>query len=237
MNRVFCFLAIALIGCSSLFALQYQDYAVYNDIENGLKVAVLTGKGVVLIFTRPSCPSCTKLKTEGLATLELVNLLRLNHIVIIAEAEKDYYARYPFDVFLNPEISQYETLSYYEIAARKFHVSAIPRTFLLDGQFQIVGSVERYPGYESYLASLQSMMTEAMSQPVRLIRTIAAKDAALLSATLPNVKTVAFDEFKTSFPTYDWMGYYILLNTGIQEVQDFAVANPTVPLNLFVKVP
>ena len=237
MNRILYFLIVALIGCSSLFALQYQDYAVYNDIENGLKVAALTGKGVALIFTRLSCSSCSKLKTEGLATLELVNLLRLNHIVIIAEAEKDYYARYPFEVFLNPEITQYETLSYYEIAARKFHVSAIPRTFLLDAQFQIVGSVERYPSYESYLASLKSVMTEPMSQPVRLLRTIAAKDATLLSSTLPNVKTVAFSEFKTVFPTYDWMGYTVLLNTSIQEVQDFAAANPTVPLNLFVKVP
>ena len=237
MSRVLFSFIVGLFVCTSLLALQFQDYAVYNEIENGLKVAALTQKGVVLIFTRPSCPSCTQLKAEGLATLELANLLRLNHIVIVAEAEKDFYARYPFDVFLNPDITQYETLSYYDIAAKKFHVSAIPRTFLLDSQFQTVGSVERYLSYESYVTSLRSVMNPAMSQPVRLIRSVTSKEATLLTATLPNVRTVTFSEFAKLFPTYDWMGYYILLNTSVQEVQEFAAANPTVPLNLLVKAP
>jgi thioredoxin-related protein len=215
--------------------LEFSDYAVYNDIENGLKVAALAEKNVLLIITRPACSSCKSLKAQVLTNPEFYSMVRKNCIVLVAEAEKDYYTRYPFEIFLNPEITEYETLNYFDLSVKKLRISSVPRAFLLNKQFEIVGSVERYSDYASYYSSLEGILALIDSVPTRTLKAISEKEESLLTKTLPNVQTMKFPDFVQNIYMTDPYGYYILIDTTVQEVQKFTESYPVVPLNLFIR--
>ncbi len=205
----------------NVFALNMTDYVVYNDIENGMKAAVLLEKSVLMVFTLPGCSTCGQLKAEALSNPSLATLLRENCIVIVAEAEKDRYAKYPFRVYADSANPSFETVNYYDLITRKIGSKSVPYTMFLNPQLEMIGSTQSYNGFDSYEAALKKFIQLNARNPKSVLKKITAGEEAMLLSTLPFAQKITWSDFKASVATLDRQNVYILQDTKIAEVRGF----------------
>jgi len=220
MKKVLWFCLWALLPLNG-FALNLTDYVVYNDIENGLKAAVLLEKSVLMVFTLPGCSTCGQLKAEALSNPSLAALLRENCIVIVAEAEKDRYAKYPFRTYADATNSSFETVNYYDLITKKIGSKSVPYTMFLNPQLEMIGSTQSYSGFDSYEAALKKFIQLNARNPKSILKKITISEETLLLNTLPFAQTIAWDDFKAAIATLDRQNVYILKDVKIAEARTF----------------
>jgi len=217
-------LGLLVLLALSAFALKFTDYAVYNDIENGLKAAVLLEKSVLMVFTLPNCSTCGRLKNEALSNPTVEALLREHCVVIVAEAEKDRYAKFPFSTYVNPSSQSFETVNYYELITKKLGSNAVPFTIFLNPGLEMIGSTQSYNGYESYESALKTFIRLNARNPKKVYKKITASEKELIMNTLPYAQEIGWEEFKAAINNLDPLKVYILSKVKVEEVR--AVLDP-----------
>ncbi|MDD8053818.1 MAG: thioredoxin family protein [Thermotogota bacterium] len=218
MKKVFCLSLWALLPLT-ICALNFTDYVVYNDIENGMKAAVLLEKSVLIVFTLPGCSTCEQLKTEALSNPSLAALLKEQCIVIVAEAEKDHYAKYPFRTYADSTNTSFETVNYYDLITKKIGSKIVPYTMFFNPRLEMIGSTQSYSGFESYEAAVKKFIKLNARNPKNILKTITASEKTLLLNTLPFSQTIAWDDFKEAVDTLDRQNVYILDGVKIAEAR------------------
>jgi thioredoxin-related protein len=216
------------------FSFELQNYAVTTDIESGLKIAALLEKGALIVFTRAGCPSCEQLKSEVFTTPSVANMLLEQCIVIVVEAVKTSYVKYPFDTYLTTSFKPYETVNYYELVLKKLGSQSLPFTIFLNPRFEILGKIEGYRGSSAYITSLKEFVKANALNPRSILKKITGNEESLLLKNLPSSQRMAWSEFKDSIQSLDHFGVYILQKTSLSEIRSFLETNPNPPFYVLV---
>jgi thioredoxin-related protein len=211
------------------FSLELQNYAVTTDIESGLKIAALLEKGALIVFTRAGCPSCEQLKSEVFTIPSIVNMLLEQCIVIVVEAVKTSYVKYPFDTYLTNSFKPYETVNYYELVLKKLGSQSLPFTIFLNPRFELLGKIEGYHGSSAYTTSLKEFIKANALNPRSILKKITENEESLLLKNLPASQRMAWSEFKNSVQSLDRFGVYILQKTPLSGVRSFLETLQTPP--------
>lgn len=234
MKRLYFLILLVIILTFSGFGLDFKQYAVYNDIESGLKIATLLGKNTLLLLTLPDCGYCNQLKAEALTNKEVADLIRANCILIVAEADKTLFTRFPFEVFTHPEMMNFEIVNYFDLTTKKLLAKQVPHTVYINSHAEIVGAFGKYTDFASYFSSLKALIKPNFTSSARIIQNITDENATLLLRVLPQAKLVEFSFFIDNQASFDRYDYFILLNTDLSEVKKFVASVPNPPFNLLI---
>ncbi|HPF16087.1 MAG TPA: thioredoxin fold domain-containing protein [Thermotogota bacterium] len=214
-------------------AVTYEEFVFFNDFDTGFEVARILNKNVLLIFTSNSCPYCTKLKDEVLASEDVMNFLINNYILIEIRADNDLIAH--FDVE-NAKFDESGKEYTYQDLFSLFGVRGVPATFFFNRELEFLGGFPGYLPANDYIKWLKYVETESYKSVEindfeieehynghLLVKTITEIDLAKLQHHLPGLLTYYnFDVFKeTNLIGSNPFQYYIIRQSLLKDVKDY----------------
>jgi thioredoxin-related protein len=221
-----------LIALSS-FAVSFEDFVFFNDFDTGFEVAKILDKNVLLIFTSNSCPYCTQLKQDVIASEEVMNFLINNYILIELHANNDQKGHFDvenakFDI--NGKAFTYQELFYL------FDVRGVPATYFFNKDLEFLGGFPGYLPADDYLNWLKYVETESYKEGDintfeiepsyngnLQIKALKEKDLNKIETYLPDLLTYfSFDKFREmNLISIDPFKYYIIRGAAVPDVEKY----------------
>jgi len=227
------FFIILTVFSISIFSISYEEFVFFNDFDTGFEVAEILDKNVLLIFTSTSCPYCTQLKEDVIASEEVMNFLINNYILIELRSEEDKIGH--FDVE-NAQFDKKGKEFTYQELYYLFDVRGVPATYFFNKELEFLGGFPGYLPATDYLKWLRYVETESYKKGDinafevednyngnLQINTINEKELNKIEANLPELLTYfTFDRFKElNLITIDPFKYYIIRETELNQVQKY----------------
>lgn len=230
MKKLSLTLMVLLIALSG-FAVTFEDFVFFNDFDTGFEVAQILNKNVLLIFTSTSCPYCTQLKQDVIASEEVMNFLINNYILIELHANDEQKGHF------NVEDAKYDPngkeFTYQELFYL-FDVRGVPATYFFNRELEFLGGFPGYLPASDYLNWLKYVETESYKKGdinsfeiedhyngKLNIETMKEKDLNKIETHLPELLTYfSFDKFKEmNLISVDPFKYYIIRGAAINDVE------------------
>jgi len=215
------------------FAITFEEFVFYNDFDTGFEVARILNKNVLLIFTSSSCPYCTQLKEEVIASEDVMNFLINNYILIEIRADNDLIAHFDVEGAKFDESGKEYT---YQDLFSLFGVRGVPATFFFNRELEFLGGFPGYLPAQDYLKWLKFVETESYKTVEiddfdidehyngnLIVKAIEETELVKLEQHLSELLTFyTFDKFKeTNLISSNPFQYYIIRQSLLNDVKDY----------------
>jgi len=231
--KKFSLVLLTLLIALSGFAVSYDDFVFFNDFDTGFEVAQILEKNVLLIFTSNSCPYCTQLKNDVIASEEVMNFLINNYILIELRADDDLKGH--FDVE-NAKFDKNGKEFTYQELFYLFDVRGVPATFFFNRDLEFLGGFPGYLPADDYLTWLKYVETESYKKgdinTFKIednyngnlhVKSIKEAELTKIESHLPKLITYyTFDKFKElNLITTNPFKYYVIREAAMNDVQKY----------------
>jgi len=218
-----------------IFAVPVKDFLIFNNFNNSFKIAKALDKGLIIVFSSPTCYYCEMLKNDVFSDEKISNLLTNNFIV--AEMYADPKLNGNFDTNIGKFSDDSEQFTYDELFAI-FGVRGTPHTAFFSRTLEYAGSIPgmipseifggliKYISQELYSNDIEFDKYDSVSdkfEGFKTIKSITEEQQSLITHYLPEMITeYDFESFKNENLTMlDPYKYYIISGTTLDNLKTY----------------
>lgn len=233
MKKQMVILLVSLLLTLFGFSINFEDFVFYNDFDTGFEVAKILDKNVLIIFTSSSCPYCSQLKEDVIASEEVMTFLINNYILI--EIRADDKRKGHFNVENARFDKEGKEFTYQELFYL-FDVRGVPASYFFNRDLEFLGGLPGYLPASDYIKWLKYVETESYKngdintyemdnnyKGTLQVKTMKESELNIIEKHLPELLTFySYEKFKEmNLITMNPFKYYIISEGNIKDVQNY----------------
>ncbi len=234
MKNVFILIMIFLVSLS-VFGLSARDFVIFNNFNDSFELANAFGKGVIIVFSSPTCGYCDLMKDEVFSDDEVSYILTNNFVV--SEIYSSSELKGNMDTDTGKFSTDAESFSYDELFAI-FGVMGTPHTAFFSKQLEYAGPVSGYIPKDIFAGLLKYISQELYEKNIefkdynsseddftgfKTVKKISEEEYSTAKKLLPKlIQEYSFEEFKNqNMIMLDPYKYYVITGSTLEKVEDF----------------
>lgn len=209
----------------------YPDYVVNNNYDDAFESARLLGKGVLVLFTLPTCKDCLDLKNNTLQTAEVVEFLRKYFVVVDVNFETLKKGYFPIKQKKPLTAKAY---TYRELFTQ-YGVKKTPTIAIYDAYLNYMGNITGFFKPADLISNILLTLTVKTIPEKSIFRAVPVLSAQLLADTLPDIAVSNIQDFLkevASGKVFDRLTPIILWGSEIAQVENLLKINTLLPMSI-----
>ncbi|HPE67767.1 MAG TPA: rhodanese-like domain-containing protein [Thermotogota bacterium] len=210
-----------------------EGYLVDNRYDEAFEAAQLLEKGVLVLFSLPTCQDCQNLKNYTLQSPQVVEALRRSFVVVEVNMDSTKSGYFPIPQ-KKPLLAKSWT---YEQLFSQYGIRRTPTVAFYNPQLDYLGTLSGFFNPEQFLKSFPSNLSPVPRKTSVDVRLLSTEQATLLANTLPDLYLSDLNELKSAVQSgkdFDPDTPLLIWGASLVEVSEQLKKLPVVLQNAFV---